>query len=124
MEEKSLTHETIDEYIKTFPKDVQSILKELRQVIKAAAPEAEERLSYRMPSFWLNGVLVYFAAFKSHIGFYPTASGIANFKEDLKGYKSAKGSVQFPIEKPLPFKLVSKIVKFKVAENLKKSSKK
>ena len=116
------SYTTIDEYISTFPKDVQKILQELHKTIKAAAPEAEERISYQMPTFALNGNLVHFAAFKNHIGFYPTPSGIEAFKKELSIYEGAKGSVQFPIDKPLPLKLISKIVKFRVAENLKKGS--
>ena len=110
---------SIDEYIGTFPEDVQKILGELRAVIKAAAPDAEEKISYQMPTFHLNGNLVHFAAFKNHIGFYPTPSGIEAFKKELSMYEGAKGSVKFPIEKPLPLKLISKIVKFRAAENLK-----
>jgi uncharacterized protein YdhG (YjbR/CyaY superfamily) len=111
----------IDEYIEAFPLNVQQIMQELRETIRKAAPQAEERISYQMPSFFLNGVLVYFAAYKNHIGFYPTASGIANFKEELSVYKSSKGAVQFPIGKPLPMRLITKIVKFRVKENLEKA---
>jgi uncharacterized protein YdhG (YjbR/CyaY superfamily) len=113
--------ETIDEYIATFPKDVQKMLTALRSAIQAAAPDAQERISYRMPAFFLKGNLVYFAAFKRHIGFYPTSSGILTFKKELSAYKGSKGSVQFPIDKPLPLDLISKIVKFRVAENLNKT---
>jgi uncharacterized protein YdhG (YjbR/CyaY superfamily) len=109
---------SIDEYIANFPQDVQKILQELRAVIKASAPEAAERISYQMPAFALKGNLVYFAAYKEHIGFYPTSSGIAAFKQELSGYEISKGTVRFPIDKPLPFELISKIVKFRVAENL------
>jgi uncharacterized protein YdhG (YjbR/CyaY superfamily) len=112
---------TIDDYIKTFPEDVQDILKKMRDTIREAAPEAKEAISYRIPTFRLNGTLVYFAAFKNHIGFYPTSSGIAAFKKELSPYKSATGSVQFPIDKPVPYDLVKKIVQFRVQENLKKS---
>lgn len=111
---------SIDEYIATFPKETQKILKEIRATIKAAAPEAEEKISYQMPTFFLKGNLVHFAAFKNHIGFYPTPSGIEAFKDELSVYEGAKGSVQFPIEKPMPLKLITKIVKYRVAENLKK----
>ena len=111
---------SIDEYIATFPKETQKILKEIRATIKAAAPEAEEKISYQMPTFFLKGNLVHFAAFKKHIGFYPTPSGIEAFKDELSVYEGAKGSVQFPIEKPMPLKLITKIVKYRVAENLKK----
>ncbi len=112
---------TIDEYIKTFPNDVQSILEKMRQTIKEAAPEAVEAISYQIPTFKLNGKnLVHFAAFKNHIGFYPTSSGIEAFKKELSQYKGAKGSVQFPIEEPIPYDLVEKIVIFRVKENLEK----
>ena len=112
---------TIDEYIKTFPDDVQSILEKMRQTIKEAAPEAVEVISYQMPAFKLNGRdLVYFAAWKDHIGFYPIPSGIEAFKKELSSYKQGKGSVQFPIDKPIPYDLVKKIVKYRVTENLEK----
>ena len=111
---------TIDEYIRTFSEDVQIILKKMRITIREAAPEAKETISYRIPTFRLNGNLVHFAAFKNHIGFYPTSSGIEAFKEELSPYKSAKGSVQFPIDKPVPYDLVRKIVLFRVQENLRK----
>lgn len=110
---------TMDEYIVTFPEEIQKILEELRATIKAAAPDAEEKISYQMPTFALKGNLVHFAAYKNHIGFYPTSTGIRAFKKELSIYEGAKGSVQFPIDKPLPLKLITKIVKFRVAENLK-----
>jgi uncharacterized protein YdhG (YjbR/CyaY superfamily) len=113
---------SIDEYIATFPEEIQKILKELRATIKVSAPDAEEKISYQMPTFTLKGNLVHFAAFKNHIGFYPTPSGIQAFKEELSIYEGAKGSVQFPIDKPMPLKLISKIVKFRVAENLKNAA--
>jgi uncharacterized protein YdhG (YjbR/CyaY superfamily) len=119
---------SIDEYIATFPEETQKILKELRAAIKANAPDAQEKISYGIPTFFLNGNLVHFAAFKNHIGFYPAPSGIEAFKNELTIYKSAKGSVQFPIHTPLPLTLISEIVKFRITENLKnvkiKSSKK
>ena len=111
----------IDEYIAGFPKDVQKILEQIRTTVKQAAPEAEETISYAMPAFKLQGNLVYFAAFKNHIGFYPTPSGIESFKKELSVYEGAKGSVKFPIDKPLPFDLISEIVKFRVKETLQKS---
>ena len=115
--EKAQTHfASIDDYILTFPEPVQSSLKDMYATIKAAAPEATEKFSYGMPTFYLNGNLVHFAAYKTHIGFYPTPSGIAAFQDELSKYKGAKGSVQFPIDQPLPLKLISKIVKFRVAE--------
>ena len=107
----------VDEYIRSFPKDVQVILEELRKVIKESAPEAEEVISYGMPAFKLNGILVYFAAHKNHIGFYPTASGITAFKKELSSYKHTKGTIQFPIDGPIPFDIVKRIVKFRVKEN-------
>ena len=119
MESKKAGFTSIDEYIATFPEDTQKILTELRKTIKAAAPKAEEKISYQLPTFALHGNLVHFAAFKNHIGFYPTPSGIQEFKDELSIYEGAKGSVQFPIDKPLPLKLIAKIVKFRVAENIK-----
>ena len=109
---------TIDEYIATFPNNVQSILQELRQVIRDSAPEAEEVISYQIPAFKLNGILVWFAAFKDHIGFYPKSSAIEAFKKELSGYDISKGTIRFPLDKPIPFELVRKIVKHRVKENL------
>lgn len=110
----------IDEYIATFPKETQKILMEIRDTIKAAAPTAEEKISYQMPTFFLNGNLIHFAAFKNHIGIYPTPSGTEAFKKQLSKYQGSKGSVRLPIDEPIPLKLISQIVKFRVAENLKK----
>ena len=121
MEENKINFNAIDEYILQFPPEVQEILKTLRNVIKESAPEATEKISYQMPTFVLHGNLVHFAAYKKHIGFYPDPSGIEAFKNELSEYKGAKGSVQFPIEKPLPYELISKIVKFRVAENIKRA---
>jgi len=111
----------IDEYIASFPKETQKILEKVRATISKAAPEATETINYGMPTFYLNGNLVHFAAFKYHIGFYPTPSGIETFKNELSGYEGAKGSVKFPIDKPIPFDVISKIVKFRVKENLEKT---
>jgi uncharacterized protein YdhG (YjbR/CyaY superfamily) len=111
---------TIDEYIKTFPPDVRKILERLRHTIRKAVPEAEEVISYQMPAFKLNGNLVYFAAFKKHIGFFPTASGVAAFKKELSDYATSPGTVQFPLDKPIPYDLVTKIVLFRKKENLAK----
>lgn len=111
---------SIDEYILQYPQEIQEILKTLRKVIKESAPNAEEKISYRMPTFVLNGNLVHFAAFKNHIGFYPTPSGIHTFQQELSGYKTSKGAIQFPIGKPIPYGLISEIVKFRVAENQSK----
>lgn len=120
MQENKFNIKTIDEYILQFPKELQVILLKLRCVIKEAAPEAKEKISYQMPTFYLNGNLVHFAAYKKHIGFYPGPSGIEAFKDELSIYKGGKGSVQFPIDKELPFDLISKIVGFRVNENSNK----
>lgn len=108
----------VDEYIAMFPNDIQEILKKLRKTIKKAAPDAEEVISYRMPAYKYHGILVYFAAYKNHIGFYPTSSGIETFKKELSAFKGSKGTVQFPIDETLPLKLISKIVEFRVHKNL------
>jgi uncharacterized protein YdhG (YjbR/CyaY superfamily) len=111
---------TIDEYIATFPPETQERLQQMRRTIHEAAPQAAEAISYQMPTFKLNGNLVHFAAFKHHIGFYPIPSGIEAFKEELSPYKTSKGAVQFPLNKPLPLGLVKKIVKYRVKQNLAK----
>jgi uncharacterized protein YdhG (YjbR/CyaY superfamily) len=113
--------ENIDEYISGFPNETQKALQQLRATIKKAAPQAEEVISYAMAAFKLNGMLVWFGGFSTHIGFYPGASGIAAFKKELSVYKGAKGSVQFPLANPLPLGLITKIVKFRVAENLQRA---
>ena len=115
---------TIDDYINSFPKDIQELLKQIRLTIKNTAPEAIETINYKMPTFQFNGNLVHFAAYKQHIGFYPAPSGIEAFKKDLSEYKWAKGSVQFPLDKPIPLDLIAEIVKFRVIENSKKNSRK
>ena len=109
---------TIDEYIAGFPREVQEILEEIRETIRAAAPDAEETISYQIPTFTLNGNLVHFAAFKKHIGFYPTSTGIEKFKKQLAAYEGAKGTVRFPLDKPIPFALIGRITRFRVKENL------
>lgn len=114
----------IDEYIAAFPKDVQEILEKVRVTIKKAAPDAEEAIKYQIPTFTLNGNLVHFAAFKKHIGFYPAPRGIEEFKEELSVYKGAKGSVQFPLDKTIPFDLISRIVEFRVKEQRQKAASK
>ncbi len=110
----------VSEYISFFPKHTQTLLKQVRKVVKDAAPDAVEVISYGMPAYKLDKMLLYFAAFEKHIGFYPMASAIVEFKEEIAGFKSAKGSIQFPIGKPLPIKLMTKIVKFRVKENLQR----
>jgi uncharacterized protein YdhG (YjbR/CyaY superfamily) len=111
----------IDEYINGFPKEIQELLEQVRMTIKKAAPQAAEVISYGMPAFKMNGILVWFAAHSKHIGFYPRASGIDACKTELSIYKVAKGSVQFPLDKPLPLGLIIKIVEFRVNENLQHS---
>lgn len=113
---------SIDEYIERFPENVQTILQKLRATIKKAAPGAEEVISYQMPAFKYHGVLVYFAGYKNHIGFYPTSSPMKVFKKELAGYKTSKGAIQFPIEKAIPLTLVKDIVKFRIKENLEKET--
>ncbi|WP_298683066.1 iron chaperone [uncultured Methanomethylovorans sp.] len=110
-----------DEYISSFPVNVQNILNKLRDIIRESAPDAEEAISYGMPTFKLNGNLVHFAAYKNHIGFYPTPSGITAFEKELFSYKQSKGAVQFPIDKPIPFDIVKQIVEFRVKENKAKA---
>lgn len=112
----------VDEYIAMFPENIQDKLKELRELIREIAPETEEIISYKMPTFRLNGILLHFAAYKNHIGFYPTPSGIAEFKDELSSYKHAKGSVQFPIDETLPINLIRKMVAFRVKENNAKTN--
>ena len=113
---------TIDEYIRTFPREVQNKLSDLRATIRRAAPDAVEKISYRMPTFVQKKNLVHFAGYEHHIGFYPTPSGITAFEDELSRYATSKGAVQFPIDEPLPLALVTRIVKFRVAENEAKAS--
>jgi uncharacterized protein YdhG (YjbR/CyaY superfamily) len=110
--------QTIDEYIAGFPNDVREILQKIRMTIHEAAPDATEKISYQMPTFYLKGNLVHFAGFKEHIGFYPVPTGIEKFKKELSVYKQGKGSAQFPLDQPMPYDLITKIVKFRVKENL------
>ncbi len=121
MKSGSTVPKTVDEYIAGYPRDVQLILKKVRQTIKKAAPGAQEKIAYQMPAFTLNGNLVYFAGFKSHIGFYPIPTGITQFSKELSVYKQGRGSVQFPLDKPIPYGLITRIVKFRVKENLAKA---
>lgn len=124
MEENKKSFTTIDEYISHYPQNVQELLQSLRDVIIKTVPEAEEKISYQMPTFALRGNLVHFAAYKNHIGFYPTPSGITKFKDRLSAYKTAKASVQFPLNKPLPYELIREIVEFRVEENREKAKRK
>jgi uncharacterized protein YdhG (YjbR/CyaY superfamily) len=112
----------VDAYIEAFPADVQDILARIRAVVREAAPDAVEKLSYGMPTFWQNGNLVHFAAFKTHIGFYPTPRGISEFGEELAPYKSGKGSIRFPLDRPIPYGLIGKIARFRVSENALKAA--
>jgi uncharacterized protein YdhG (YjbR/CyaY superfamily) len=112
---------SVDDYIATFPENVQCILNEFRQVIREVVPEAEEIISYQMPAFKLNGILVWFAAYKNHIGFYPRVSAIVAFKDKLSHYKVSKGTVQFPLNEPIPTDLIKEMVRFRVKEDLAKN---
>ena len=112
---------TIDEYISDFPDDVRTRLERIRQTIRKAAPGSVEAIVYRMPTFRLNGNLVHFAAFKKHIGFYPTPSGIVNFKRELASYVTSKGAIQFPLDRPVPYALIGRIVRFRAKENKAKA---
>ena len=122
MEKAKVVPETVDQYIAAFPVDAQKRMQQLRKTIKAAAPKADELISYQMPGYKYFGMLVYFAAFKNHIGFYPGAGGILEFYKKLSSFKSAKGSVQFPHDRPIPYDIISKIVEFRVKQNEEKIS--
>lgn len=113
---------TQDEYIMSFPKEVQTLLQDIRTTIKKAAPGAEEMISYSVPAFKLNGMLVWFAAHTNHIGFYPRASAKEAFEKELEGYQTSKGAIQFPFDKKIPLALIAKMVKFRMKENLEKAS--
>ena len=114
-------YKDIDEYISEFPQEIQAKLEIIRKTIHDAAPEATEKISYQMPAFDFHGVLVYFAAFKNHIGFFPTGSGVEAFKAEISEYKTSKGTIQLPLDKPLPIDLITKIVKFRLEENRNKA---
>ncbi|HEX8983212.1 MAG TPA: DUF1801 domain-containing protein [Ktedonobacterales bacterium] len=121
MNERETGFRTVDEYIAAFPEDIQALLQSVRATIRAAAPDAEERIAYRMPTYSQHGNLVHFAALKNHIGFYPTPSGIDAFLADLANYRSTKGAVQFPLGEPLPLDLISRVTQFRVEENNKRA---
>jgi uncharacterized protein YdhG (YjbR/CyaY superfamily) len=114
-------HESIDAYIASFPPEVQVTLQKIRTTIAKAAPGATEKISYRMPTFYLYGNLVHFAAFKNHYGLFPTSSGIEHFKKELAGYSSSRGGVQFPFDRPVPYALITRIVKFRVRQNIERA---
>ena len=124
MKAPAASFQTIDEYIAGFPHEIQEILQKFRAVVRAAAPEAEEAISYQMPTSKLHGNLVHFAANKNHLGFYPAPSGIRAFQEELKSYETAKGTIRFPFDRPIPYELVDLIVRFRVNENLEKAARK
>lgn len=124
MEYSKEDHRTVDEYIIRFPSNIQNILQKIRQLIKDLAPNAEETISYQIPTFKLNGNLVHFAAYRTHIGFYPTPSALEEFKKELSKYKLGKGTIQFPIDEPIPYDLIKKIVEFRINENLKRNNQK
>jgi len=118
---KHVPPKDIDTYIAAFPPETREVLQKMRLTIKAAAPEAAEKISYQIPTFYLKGNLVHFAAFKDHFAFFPTSSGVENFKDELSGYKLSRGTIQFPLGKPIPYDLISKITKFRVTENLERA---
>jgi uncharacterized protein YdhG (YjbR/CyaY superfamily) len=125
MKTNQVTLNTIDDYIAGFPSDVQEILEKIRTTIQKAAPDAEETISYQMPTFTLKGkYLVYFAAYKKHIGFYPTPIKNVEFQEELAAYQAGKGTLQFPLDEPIPYDLINKVVRFRVKENLAKAKEK
>jgi len=121
MKTKRTAPQNIDEYIAGFPSDVQEILEKIRMTIRKAAPAAEEAIKYQIPTFTLKGNLVHFAAYKKHIGFYPAPTGIEKFKNEVSMYERGRGTLQFPLDKPIPFDLISKIVKFRVKNNLERA---
>jgi len=122
MDSKKEVAQTIDKYIAAYPPEVQDKLHKIRAVIRANAPAAQEKISYQMPTFYLNGNLVHFAAFKNHIGFYPTPTGIEEFQQELSKYKGAKGSVQFPLTEEPPYDLIARMVRFRVGESVSKAA--
>jgi uncharacterized protein YdhG (YjbR/CyaY superfamily) len=123
MDKDSATPQTIDEYIAGFPPEIQLLLQRIRAIIRQAAPAATEKISYQMPTFYLKGNLVHFAAFKNHIGFYPAPTGLEAFQAEIAQYKHSKGAVQFPLDRPLPEDLIRRIVEYRVGENMKKGKK-
>ncbi|KNZ40801.1 hypothetical protein AKG39_15740 [Acetobacterium bakii] len=122
MDKKAIKFESIDEYINQFPNEIQEKLTQLRETIQSAAPQAQEKISYQMPTFYFHGNLVHFAAYKNHIGFYPTPAGIEKFHKQLTAYKHAKGSIQFPMDEPLPLDLIAEMVRARIVENERKAS--
>lgn len=123
MKSSQSSPKTIDEYIKSFPNEVQDMMQELRKTIKKVVPEAQETIAYGIPTFKLHGNLVHFGGYKSHVGFYPAPSGIEAFSKELVQYKTGKGTLQFPLDKPLPLELIRKVVEFRKEQNLAKKNK-
>ena len=124
MEKSKMTINSVDEYILRFPKEIQGTVRKLRIAIKESAPNALEKISYNMPAYYQEGNIIYFSVFSKHIGFYPLPSGVKKFEKELSKYKQGKGSIQFPINQPMPYKLIQEIVKFRVKENLAKAKEK
>lgn len=122
MEKETTPPQNIDEYISRFPEEIQGLLQQVRATIKAAAPKATEAISYQMPTFKLQGNLIHFAAFKKHIGLYPTSSGTAAFEKELAAYDVSKGTIRFPYGQPIPFDLIETITRFRVQENLERAA--
>lgn len=118
---KANSHATIDDYIATFPPKIQAILKKICLTVKRAAPQAEEKISYRMPAFFQGGALIYFAAFKNHIGVFPPVRGDAQLLKQLAPFRGPKGNLKFPLDKPIPYNLISRIVKLRLQENLERT---
>lgn len=123
MKPNQQTPKNIDEYIAGFPEDVQKVLKKVRATIRKAAPKAEESISYQIPTYKLNDVLIYFAGFKNHIGVYPAPRSAPEFKKELASYKGGKGTIQFPLDNPIPYELITRIVKFRAKKNLEAAEK-
>lgn len=122
MDTDQATPGTIDEYIAAYPPEIREILEKVRATIREAAPDAQEAMKYRLPTFTLKGNLVHFGAFKKHIGFYPAPSGLEQFREELSAYEGSKGAVRFPLDRPIPYDLIREIVRFRVKENLAKAA--
>jgi len=122
MRDGSAAHNTIDKYIASFPVEIQEILQRIRETVRAAAPEAQEAIKYGMPTLVLKGNLVHFAAFTNHIGLYPTPSGIEHFQADLSDFEVSKGTIRFPLDRPIPYELIGRITEFRVTENLERAA--
>ena len=124
MKAMNTKYETIDQYIANFPADLQAVLQEIRATIKKAAPEATEKISYGIPTFFLKGNLVHFAGYKTHFGFYPGSGAVNQFKQEFSAYEQSKGTVRFPVDKPVPLNLIRRVTEVRVRENLEKAAQK